>query len=484
MRCTPSQTIIFKIFFFFLGISTSIKIAVNQKSGKVEITNISNPLLSNSSEPENYAPELVIGIMSMDLTDSMIKSITKKYSSKKFGDFTFENLDPFNTGAEKIKNFLEQTNEFSYFPKSYSKFLTYYKNVHVVPLNMRADRQHLVSLLDSLDAILFTGGSSVFYQDDKAPKQKILIDTPSPSSKDKKVYLQPSPYFETVKALIQKAKEINDSGREFPIWGTCLGFEALILNEAPPDFQFDLFDDIKKTHSIVLTDPNGKPLPNLRRLKKFREQNRNESSKQFNSNKNQNQMKSKNEVTPANVNFTIKPDETKIFETNEKNIDMDLSIQGKQLKIQISDQPSLNLTQINYSEDFGQFMKNQFKGLNDLKIFYYYHHFGFTVESMLQQPSLSENFTILSISDQNDFESEFKSLPDLEFLYRNELVSNIREVIRKDSTSTTYVSSVVHKKYPFYGVQFHPEKPLYDYSNNKWVNHSDEAKINNRYIFL
>lgn len=42
----------------------------------------------------------------------------------------------------------------------------------------------------------------------------------------------PSKFEWKVSKIIQKIKDINDQGKQFPIWATCLGFEALIISES------------------------------------------------------------------------------------------------------------------------------------------------------------------------------------------------------------------------------------------------------------
>jgi gamma-glutamyl hydrolase len=56
------------------------------------------------------------------------------------------------------------------------------------------------------------------------------------------------------------------------------------------------------------------------------------------------------------------------------------------------------------------------------------------------------------------------------------------------STSTGYagfefVATVEHKTYPFFGLQFHPEKPIFEWNRAHKDVHSEEALIANRYFF-
>jgi len=42
-------------------------------------------------------------------------------------------------------------------------------------------------------------------------------------------------------------------------------------------------------------------------------------------------------------------------------------------------------------------------------------------------------------------------------------------------SSLTYISSIEHRHYPFYGVQFHPEKNLFEWSESEKIPHSGDA---------
>lgn len=83
-------------------------------------------------------------------------------------------------------------------------------DVQVLPLLFFNDLDSILSLMDSLDGFVLTGGSESFFAYEG----------------------EPSVYLNTVEQILHKAKQINDSGREFPIWGTCLGFEAMLVAES------------------------------------------------------------------------------------------------------------------------------------------------------------------------------------------------------------------------------------------------------------
>lgn len=47
--------------------------------------------------------------------------------------------------------------------------------------------------------------------------------------------------------------------------------------------------------------------------------------------------------------------------------------------------------------------------------------------------------------------------------------------INQDWNGLEFVSTIEHVKYPFYGVQFHPEKNLYEFVRNKNISHTADA---------
>lgn len=52
----------------------------------------------------------------------------------------------------------------------------------------------------------------------------------------------------------------------------------------------------------------------------------------------------------------------------------------------------------------------------------------------------------------------------------------------KDWNNFEFISSIEHKKYPFYGIQFHPEKNLYEWVRNKNISHTPNAVIASQYF--
>ena len=72
-------------------------------------------------------------------------------------------------------------------------------------------------------------------------------------------------------------------------------------------------------------------------------------------------------------------------------------------------------------------------------------------------------FKILAVSDLTNFGTS--DPPEL-FVNKSKI---------KDEYSTMFVAAIEHKKYPFFGVQFHPEKSGFDFSTNRHVLRDDKA---------
>lgn len=424
------------LFSFFTSVFVGIKIDVNPSSNTLKIQLDTPPqYLLSAPKEKDISPVLTIGILSLELSSYTEKLLQKKYDQKKFNDFIFPGVAPTESGAPQILDFLQNSKTYSMIASSYTKYLSSYKNVYIVPLNIYSPLESIQKLMEGLDGVLLTGGSSNFYVE-----EKIKIDSPQKSKRKKKVTRKNSLYLDTVIGIFKKAKEINEGGRVYPVWATCLGFEGLVLSEAPADYKFDSFNDIKKMHSLVLTDPNGTSYMNV----------------------------SLNPSTLANPGMEVS------FKLGTQELKMSLVDHKAFIKRGIYDLPS-------YST-FGSFLQGELFGKQDEKIFYYYHHYGFTKTSFQKSQELMDSFNILAVSDENDFVSKSSPLSQTndKIIYAHPLIKNIKEMVKANNGETTFIAAIEHKKYPFYGVQFHPEKPLYDYRDNSSVRHDQEAQTQNK----
>ena len=100
-------------------------------------------------------------------------------------------------------------------------FYTQYLNTagaRVVPLSFKLQGEPLMNLMRQLNGVLFTGGSTAFALFNETTKKYDL-----------------TPFGKGAKRVFHYAKEINDNGVYFPIWGTCMGFQLLnfLITEDP-----------------------------------------------------------------------------------------------------------------------------------------------------------------------------------------------------------------------------------------------------------
>ncbi|CAG9313950.1 unnamed protein product [Blepharisma stoltei] len=99
----------------------------------------------------------------------------------------------------------------TYIAASYVKFVEM-GGARVVPLRVDQSFEELNFLFSRLNGILFTGGGANVWTNDSIP-------TWTPDYTEKACY------------LYRLVKEANDNGNYYPLWGTCLGFEAIQVCE-------------------------------------------------------------------------------------------------------------------------------------------------------------------------------------------------------------------------------------------------------------
>lgn len=52
----------------------------------------------------------------------------------------------------------------------------------------------------------------------------------------------------------------------------------------------------------------------------------------------------------------------------------------------------------------------------------------------------------------------------------------------KDWNDNDFIASLEHRDYPFYGIQFHPEKNMYEWAVNKSIPHGHNANLITQYF--
>lgn len=97
--------------------------------------------------------------------------------------------------------------EWNYLAASYPKYIEA-AGARVVPVQWDLPHDNLTQILHSLNGFLITGGSSAFAD-------------PTNSSKL-------TPFGQTLEIIINEVIKMNDNGTHFPLWGTCMGFQAIV----------------------------------------------------------------------------------------------------------------------------------------------------------------------------------------------------------------------------------------------------------------
>jgi len=90
----------------------------------------------------------------------------------------------------------------AYLPAQYGTWLAQ-AGARIVPIRYDERPDRIKELFNSVNGLLFTGGDLTLREDTK--------------------------YFSTANLLWQMAKEANDKGDYFPVWGTCMGFQLLSI---------------------------------------------------------------------------------------------------------------------------------------------------------------------------------------------------------------------------------------------------------------
>ncbi|XP_002006965.2 gamma-glutamyl hydrolase [Drosophila mojavensis] len=222
-------------------------------------------------------------------------------------------------------------NATSYIAASYVKFVEG-AGGRVVPIGTGHNRSYYEQLLKKINGLLLPGGATYFNETNG--------------------------YGDAGEHLIAVAKQLNDNGTYFPVWGTCLGMELLVFKMA------------NNTETRSNCESVGQSLP-----------------------------------------LELKPDYRK-------------------------------------SRLFAGASEELIGKLSKENVTYNYHRYCYTQQSFTV-PKLNNSWRIMSLNH--------------------------------DVNGLEFVSSIEHLTYPFYGVQFHPEKPLYEFVSNK-VPHSPSAVQSSQYF--
>ena len=164
-----------------------------------------------------------IGILTLSVK-KLSKIIERKYDED---DLDLKNM--------LLDNYLNK--KASFISETYINWL---KNVKlkIIPININSSNKKIKEILQNVDGLLLTGGGINLFKFKNGKKKK-------------------SKYLKKVEFIINKVKEINDKERTFPIWATCLGFEALLINESKNTLKrHKVDDDVKNVYPIHIKSFN------------------------------------------------------------------------------------------------------------------------------------------------------------------------------------------------------------------------------------
>lgn len=272
------------------GLSGALKILIVLSISLI----IPNAVKTNGTQGQTQnapPPKVVMGVLSLTPHHSFYDIIAKKFNMGLMGDFHVAGLErnP-KANADVISNdpvkgtrrlmsgqhyaahmhhFLhtqmQTSSTWSYIPNSYRRFLDSYENVETKALDVRWPDWKLAEAIEHLDGVLFTGGSSALYQ-----KRELEIDVINKGKKGKLYAMKlPTMYMAKVRSIMEMAKAINKRGKEFVLWGMCLGFESMIVGQASYTFALDNFDgDSLIMHNVVGIKTPVEPKANKNQLKR------------------------------------------------------------------------------------------------------------------------------------------------------------------------------------------------------------------------
>lgn len=273
----------------------------------------------------------------------------------------------------------------TFFPTSYSKWI-FDNNVLLVPVDTKRPIDELVELAKHLGGLLLPGGKTLLtYRVQKGSDGKpnhaagntTYISDFHKGGDPEDMINFPTEFTESVFAMINAIKKRmdDDPKLKIPIFGTCLGFQALLLSEA-------------------IGPPILREIDNLQH-----------------------------------------PAELKVDNSNPNNY--------------------LNKL----------LSKKQVKEIETGKVYYYNHKYAVSVATFNSNANLNSTYDIVGTS-----------MPKKRFKSHNELSSSVPEI--NHEFDFPFVAAIAHKKYPFFGVQFHPEKNEFE-THLKLSTQGDELELVN-----
>ncbi|XP_017127772.1 gamma-glutamyl hydrolase [Drosophila elegans] len=132
---------------------------------------------------------------------------------------------------------------YSYIATSYVKLLEA-SGAHVVPIWIGRDRAYYESMMGQLNGILLPGGAVFIDEADRKARPDLTSDCVRSAEHIYQLAMERN----------QRARKQDDAGGYFPIWGTCLGFQLLLIHAAEdPRIRSDC-QPMRKAMPVKLVD--------------------------------------------------------------------------------------------------------------------------------------------------------------------------------------------------------------------------------------
>ena len=155
-------------------------------------------------------PRKTVGILTLSAR-SLVKQISQHYENE---------LLSISPNVEEI------IQNSSFIAQSYVEWLDSV-DLKAMPLDIHLEDEIMMAEIEKFDALLLTGGSQQFYIKNKNVHRN--LEEENPGNPVEKI---PDQYLVKVAKIVKKVKQINDEKRIYPMWATCLGFEATLITDS------------------------------------------------------------------------------------------------------------------------------------------------------------------------------------------------------------------------------------------------------------
>eukprot|EP00099_Drosophila_melanogaster_P027674 NP_730120.1 lethal (3) 72Dr [Drosophila melanogaster] len=131
----------------------------------------------------------------------------------------------------------------SYLAASYVKFLEA-SGAHVVPIWIGRERAYYALMMSQLNGILLPGGAVFIDEADRQANPDVTSDCVRSAELIYQLAMERN----------MRAKKLDDRGAYFPVWGTCLGFQLILIHAAEAPNVRIACQPMREAMPVTLTD--------------------------------------------------------------------------------------------------------------------------------------------------------------------------------------------------------------------------------------